>query len=564
MLSKRVLLCLSLSFTCQFGSAQQSQSEAKTYGSNDVYEVVLTAAKDGNVSALSEIGQRYFKNNPPDYTNALKWLQKAAELGDSEAQYILARCYNNGFGVQKNGKEAFSWATKAVEKGHVNAQNILGVCYLNGSGVDKDEAEAVKWFRKAAEQGFALAQVNLGDCYLDGKGVAKDETEAVKWYRKAAEQGNARAQFNMGSCYFGGKGVSKDEAETVKWYRKAAEQGDARAQFNMGYCYFRGKGVFKDEVEAVKWYRKAAEQGNALAQANLGSCYSVGEGVAEDKVEAFKWFKKAADQGSAWAQVMVAFGYVLGDGVTEDEAEAIKWFQKAAEQGHSLAQEKCKKYGVKWKISAADEIEEVDEKRLGELKAKAEALKLSTVVFKSLYLGMPIQDAAALLRYYMEKGGSVKAPPIVLQNYAEGRWFKEEESGIRATASADGKVTAIYLPKKAVDIMFDTKGVEVKSFIKTFQSSYSLGDFRYESPSLEFFSHNSVVGKMDGIQPIASKLGMQDKWTTTSQQGYSITVYGSPVVFEERKLRELVFEGTVETIPSGSILVRKINTAAFD
>jgi TPR repeat protein len=602
MFIKKVWLCLSLSMACQFVFAQQSPIEARTYGLKDDQELVLKAAEEGNASAQAELGNRFLLAKPPDYDNAVKWFRKAAEQGYARgengmgicyanglsvnkdevealkwyrkaaeqgyvrAQLWLGLCYETGKGVSKDDVEAFRWYRKAAEQGDPQSQNLLGACYTSGRGVNKDEIEAFKWYRKAADQGIAQAQYNLGLSFAKGSGVGKDEPEALKWYRKAAEQGYVQGQVKLGLCYENGSGVSIDEVEASKWYQKAAEQGHVIAQCMIGARYSEGKGVAKDEAEAVKWFSKAAKKGNPFAQYNLGKSYFDGKGITTDRSEALKWFLKAADQGYASAQAMVALSYEFGNGVTENKDEAIKWYQKAAELGDVTAQEKCKQYKVKWKISAADEIEEVDEKRLGELKAKAEALKSSTVVFKSLYLGMSIQDAAALLRYYMGQGGSVKAPTIVLQNYADGRWFRDEESGIRVTAAADGKVTAIYLPKKAVDIMFDAKGVDVKSFIKTFQSSYSLSDFQRESRPLEFFSHNLVVGKMDGIQPIASKLGigMQEKWTTTSQQGYSVTVFGAPSVFEERKLRELVLEGTVETIPSGSILVRKINTAAFD
>ena len=97
-------------------------------------------------------------NKPVDNT---KWIRKAAELGDSEAQYKL------------------------------------GLMYLDGQGVKKDETEAVRWLRKAAEQGQPDAQLRLGWMYKKGQGVVKDETEAVKWVRKAAEQGLPEAKENL-------------------------------------------------------------------------------------------------------------------------------------------------------------------------------------------------------------------------------------------------------------------------------------------------------------------------------------------------------------------------------
>ena len=53
--------------------------------------------------------------------------------------------------------EAVKWWRKAAEQGNTDAQYSLGVCYFFGHGVTKDEAEAVKWLRKAAGLGHREA-----------------------------------------------------------------------------------------------------------------------------------------------------------------------------------------------------------------------------------------------------------------------------------------------------------------------------------------------------------------------------------------------------------------------
>ena len=104
----------------------------------------------------------------------------------------------------------------------------------------------------------------------------------------------------------------------------------------------------------------------------------------------------------------------------------------------------------------------------------------------------------------------------------------------------------------------------MKAFIETFQKAYSLPRFSFQSLPLEWFSKNTLLGKTQGIQPIASKLGFQEKWIATTDSGVSVAVYGAPTVFEEQKLRELIMTDACETIPTGSLLIRKINKKAFD
>jgi hypothetical protein len=50
---------------------------------------------------------------------------------------------------------------RAAEQGNADAQFILGYAYESGEGVPQDDKEAFKWHRKAAEQGNAQAQSNL-------------------------------------------------------------------------------------------------------------------------------------------------------------------------------------------------------------------------------------------------------------------------------------------------------------------------------------------------------------------------------------------------------------------
>jgi hypothetical protein len=158
-------------------------------------------------------------------------IRARADTGDAKAQYELGAAFLfRTFGVAKDAVEAVKWLRKAAEQNDADAQTLLGTCYVDGQGVTKDYAEAVKWFREAAEQNNAVAQYNLGVGYASGQGVAKYYAEAVKWYRKAAEQNLAYAQYNLGICYAKGDGVAKDEVEAYKWWLLAAGRGDKIAK----------------------------------------------------------------------------------------------------------------------------------------------------------------------------------------------------------------------------------------------------------------------------------------------------------------------------------------------
>ncbi|KAF9930195.1 hypothetical protein FBU30_000795 [Linnemannia zychae] len=303
---------------------------------NRAMDWYLKAAEQGDSSAQYNIGYLYDNGHgvQQDYSLAMTWYKKAAEQGHTSAQFAVGSMYENGYSVPKDYLTAMIWFRRAADKGHSDAQNNIGNLYLNGHGVQQDYSQAMNWYKKAAEQGVANAQLVIGCLYYNGHGVQQDYSQAMNWFKRAAEQGHATAQTNIGSLYECGHGVQQDYSQAMNWFKRAAEQGHATAQTNIGSLYECGHGVQQDYSLAMTWYKKAAEQGNANAQINIGNLYLNGHGVQQDYSLAMNWYKKAAEQGNANAQLVIGCFYQYGLGVQKDKAMAKIWYQKAAEQGH--------------------------------------------------------------------------------------------------------------------------------------------------------------------------------------------------------------------------------------
>ena len=62
-------------------------------------------------------------------------------------------CYLYGEGVRRSDTEAVKWLRKAAEQGDAQAQRALGACYAYGRGVRRSTEQAKVWLRKAVEQG---------------------------------------------------------------------------------------------------------------------------------------------------------------------------------------------------------------------------------------------------------------------------------------------------------------------------------------------------------------------------------------------------------------------------
>ena len=187
-----------------------------------------------------------------NYIQAFALFMQAAELGNADAMFFLALCYENGNGTKTNLEKAVEWYKKSAELGNAKSMNNLGLCYQEGKGVNQAHLQAVIYFQKASELGNAYAMNNLGIAYRDGLGINPDMKKAFEWFKKSAELGNANAMNNLGNCYFYGRGIEQNYEKAVELYLKAVDKLDSEAIQNLGNCYFYGRGIEQNYEKAVE------------------------------------------------------------------------------------------------------------------------------------------------------------------------------------------------------------------------------------------------------------------------------------------------------------------------
>ena len=189
-----------------------------------------------------------------------------AEHGDAKFQYAYGMCYEKGWGVEQDTKEALSWYRKAAAQDNGPAYNSIGNIYRTGTDVKADPKEAFNWYQKGAQVKDDQAMLNLGNCYFYGMGVEKDEKTAVKWWKEAAEAGNIYAISQMGDCYFYGIGTERDLTKATEYFTQAADHNIANAQYRLGILYYTGEGVEQDATYAELLMRKARDGGMKEAE----------------------------------------------------------------------------------------------------------------------------------------------------------------------------------------------------------------------------------------------------------------------------------------------------------
>jgi localization factor PodJL len=154
-------------------------------------------------------------------------LRAAALKGDPTAAYEIGVRFAEGKGVAPNFDEAAKWYDRAAQAGVIPAVFRLGTLYEKGLSVKKDVDIARRYYMQAAERGNAKAMHNLAVLDADGGGKGANYKNAAQWFRKAADRGVADSQFNLGILYARGIGVEQNLAESFKWFSLAAAQGDA-------------------------------------------------------------------------------------------------------------------------------------------------------------------------------------------------------------------------------------------------------------------------------------------------------------------------------------------------
>lgn len=128
-------------------------------------EIFQKLAENGHVDAMVACGVVLVEGLgvPPVESKGLAWLQKAVNLGSSQACYELATVYYTGITdvLEEDAEKAFALFELAAQAEHVAAMYMMADCLAEGEGVTKDVARAVPLFYKAAEKGHRFARQRI-------------------------------------------------------------------------------------------------------------------------------------------------------------------------------------------------------------------------------------------------------------------------------------------------------------------------------------------------------------------------------------------------------------------
>ncbi|WP_294771722.1 tetratricopeptide repeat protein [uncultured Eubacterium sp.] len=189
-----------------------------------------------------------------------------ANSNNSVAQFDLAKLYLH-INRENTNKKAFLLLKKLANQSYnatqTNAQYMLARCYEKGCGITKSYRQSAKWYRQAyinANNDIYKAFENEIDDIID-EALNEPESEEITpelidCVTENAENGDSASQEYLANLYWrGDENIKANDEKFVYWAEKAARQGDYLSAFHLGR-YYETKRQYKN---ASNWYKIAAE-----------------------------------------------------------------------------------------------------------------------------------------------------------------------------------------------------------------------------------------------------------------------------------------------------------------
>ena len=180
-----------------------------------------------------------------DHKDMQRWISNPG--GNINDKIILAMAHHYGLGVTKQEPASVFQTYQRLKNEDPNNNfllNNLACCYQYGYGVLEDSKQAFIYFKQAAEQGESEAMNNLAFCFQEGIGTAINLIEAKIWLQAATQADNPRAKYRLSpennqidhhfipSLNFALEFTERKQ--TLSYLQIAAERGNSQALFHLG------------------------------------------------------------------------------------------------------------------------------------------------------------------------------------------------------------------------------------------------------------------------------------------------------------------------------------------
>jgi TPR repeat protein len=268
------------------------------------------------MAKLNAIRNKEYQDMEIDGYRKFVFLFEHSNTNLPNRQLDIARAYDEGYGLWRNGEEAVKWYRRAADAGNADALGELGHKYLIGlGGLEMNEDTGVKLLNKAVMKGSASAAYELGQYYLPDHYKAKnwkrksDRKKAIELFKVAAERGTTKALIAIAREYVkigNGKeavrwanGGDEPDPENKKEHRhwemsRSIADSQGRCSYIKGEVYALGIGkIEQDLVRAKELFMESYRKGRPKGAQAIAAMYRKGIGVEANSILAEQWKNNA-------------------------------------------------------------------------------------------------------------------------------------------------------------------------------------------------------------------------------------------------------------------------------
>lgn len=305
-------------------------------------------ARKGNVTAMRDAGLAYL--NGKEYKDALTWMRKGADAGNTTCDYYYGMMLCEGLGTSADPVSGAVYVRRAANAGNSNAMYLLSSLYRDGKGVTKSLPEADEWLQKAAYKGlskamydYAVAKADEGDLLTAAYYFSRlyNRRSFVPQMKELFTAGTAQSMLTkpMGYYALAVKALEAGDFEAVKANIKLLKKThsdlaatlEARMLLNSNYAKH-------DDKKALKQLVKLAKK-EPYAAVLLADIYIHGlpDGTSHDPATGIAMLNAQIDANNTMAMVALANAYYTGTGPYQSAEVAADLYRRALDLGYMTA-----------------------------------------------------------------------------------------------------------------------------------------------------------------------------------------------------------------------------------
>jgi TPR repeat protein len=248
---------------------------------------------------------------PRNIELSLKLLKESKKLRCSDAELLLASCYEKGIYVARSLEKAMKLYKRVARRNVDFAIRMLAKIYFEGRCVDggsqglppdficKKRGERHRWcvvpdikvaieYQKRTDDLWGLAVM-----YISERNKGQNIEEALSIFQKWIELGDMEAHYQVGMIYLNCLGSYEAQKKAFYFLKFAADKNYVPAMYPLSYCYGNAIGTEYNQERNVFFLRLSGELGTPYMKYHYGK-FLIRSGRKE---EGLSFLRKSAYQG---------------------------------------------------------------------------------------------------------------------------------------------------------------------------------------------------------------------------------------------------------------------------